>query len=1075
MPEPTIQGFRCSPQQRHLWLQQQGTDDARWRTNCVVELKGLLDVDALRASIVDVVRRHEILRTVFHRLPASPIPVQEVVQTSETPWQVHRVIGASAVHRADVVDRMLQELAEAPFEPTVGAQAQFALVTFADTEHTLLISQPGLCADAASAAILAKEIARAYGVRRGEPLEASEPLQYADLAEWLNQQLEATPPGAPAGVDSSAAFTNRLPCEHDPAPDADFAPARVSTAVSDDLAAAVRQLTAHTTVGAGVAYLTVWSVLLGRLLGTNRVAVGVGCPGRDYDGLDQALGLFERSLPLALELRARPVEELLGDTQRAMDTASKHHEVYDPTQLGAAPDAFPRLAFVHLDPVDVHNAAGVRFQVQRREPHHGRFVARLVVDESSGDPVLHLEHDQNLLPRATAMRMLMQYVTLLHDACHHPELPPAKLAMQDAAERRLVVEAFGRGAENQPTHQRIHDVIAAQTEQWPSHTAVEVGDDSLTYAELDRRANLLALHLRDQGVHPGRIAGIYLDRSVEMIVAILAVLKAGGAYLPLAPGYPRERIEFMLEDAGAQVLLTRAALANDVASPSIPTLCLDRDRDELAKPGLDATPIHESAGPDDVAYVIYTSGSTGRPKGVPITHRNLVHSTCARLAYYQHQVETFLLLPSFAFDSSVAGIFWTLCQGGRLLMPREGFEQRLSDLPGLIAGHGVTHLLGLPSLWSVLLEHAPQAQLASLSTVVVAGETCPPVLVHNHRHKLPSTGLFNEYGPTEATVWSTVFDCATLGQRPRVPIGKPIPGAGVYVLDDALEPVPIGAAGELYIGGPGVATGYLGRPELTAERFVPDPFADNPTARLYRTGDRARLQPDGELEFLGRTDGQVKVRGYRIEVEEIEAHLRGYPELRDCAVGVQGAGSPDPRIIAWVTMPAADEPSTTDIRAFLARSLPDYMLPSHIVVLDELPLLPNGKVDRRALPEPGAERPRLREEYVAPQTPVEQVLASVWADVLDTEMVGAHDDFFELGGHSILVMRLVNSMRDVLGVNVPLAAVFAQPTVAGLAEHIRSDASDGPAAERRATLVLDVSRLTDEEVEAHAANVAGDT
>jgi len=451
--------------------------------------------------------------------------------------------------------------------------------------------------------------------------------------------------------------------------------------------------------------------------------------------------------------------------------------------------------------------------------------------------------------------------------------------------------------------------------------------------------------------------------------------------------------------------------------------------------------------PASLAYVIYTSGSSGKPKGVPITHANLVHSTRARVATYSGRVQRYLLLSSFAFDSSVAGIFWTLVQGGTLVLPPEGIEKDLASLPALIAEQRPTHLLGLPSLWSLLLEQSSAHELASLDTVIVAGESCPAELVRRHRARLPRVKLYNEYGPTAGTVWSTVFDACTPLARTQVPIGRPIPGSVAYVLTPERELAPLGMAGELWIGGPGVAGGYLNRPELTAERFAEDPFSGG---RMYRTGDRARWLPDGNLEFLGRLDGQVKIRGYRIEVEEIEAALSAHPAVREAIVLARDDHGGGARLVAYV-VPIGPRPAETDLLRFLSERVPEYMVPARAMCLDGWPQLPNGKIDRKALPEPPEPL-----AFAEPEGAPEIVLAALFADVLGLEAVGRHDDFFALGGHSLSATRLYARLRETLQVKLPLRVLFECRTPAALAAELARDPAEGERVQRMAEVVLSV-------------------
>jgi amino acid adenylation domain-containing protein len=595
----------------------------------------------------------------------------------------------------------------------------------------------------------------------------------------------------------------------------------------------------------------------------------------------------------------------------------------------------------------------------------------------------------------------------------------------------------------------IHRWIAARAAERPTAPAVEHQARSLSYAELERLAGALARRLRELGAGPDVLVGLCVERSCDMIVGILGILQAGAAYLPLDPGYPPQRVAFLLQDAGSGIVVTEGRLAERFAAPSIRLVLLDA----LPDTGTPAEPLLDTGvTPDNLAYVIYTSGSTGRPKGVQVTHRTLVASTAARLAYYREPVERFLLLSSSAFDSSVAGIFGTLCQGGTLLLPPQEAERDPQLIVAQVATRHASHLLALPSLYSLVLEEEGKP-LGSLRAVIVAGEACPADLVARHVSALRETALYNEYGPTEATVWCSVHDAASPQRSERVPIGRTIPGARLYVLDPFGSPSPVGAPGELWVGGCGVARGYLHRPELTAERFLPDPYSADPGARQYRTGDVARWLPDGTLEFLGRRDHQVKVRGFRIELEEVEATLGQHPGVREAVVLARRDGGAEPRLAAYVV---AGEPAPTGgaLRTFLRQRLPEYMVPAYFLFLASLPLNPNGKLDRAALPAPGSDRPELDRDYAPPRDEVERTLAAVWQEQLGLEKVGIHDNFFELGGSSLLMIQTHRRQRAVLGVELTLADMFQSPTIADLAARIQQAGSTGPslqASQERAT------------------------
>ncbi len=627
----------------------------------------------------------------------------------------------------------------------------------------------------------------------------------------------------------------------------------------------------------------------------------------------------------------------------------------------------------------------------------------------------------------TIARMAGHWQTLLEGIVADPKQRLSDLPLLTEADRQQLLVEWNDTRRAYPRDQCIHELFEGQVERTPDAVAVVFENSQLTYRELNQRANQLARHLQALGVGPEVLVGICMERSLEMMIALLGTLKAGGAYVPLDPTYPRDRLAFMLQDAQVPVLLTQRRLLEGLPEHKAQVVCLDADWEAIAQESAVNT-IREVMA-DNLVYVIYTSGSTGKPKGVLVTQQNLVHSTCARTSYYRSSVKSFLLLSPFAYDSSAAGIFWTLCQGGMLVLPGQGLERDPLQIAEVIAHNQVSHVLSVPSLYRELLAQAIPQQLVSLQTVIVAGESCPGELAERHQALLPHTALFNEYGPTEGTVWSSVYEILAQELSTRIPIGRPIANTQVYLLDRHLHPVPIGVQGELYIGGDGLARGYLNRPGLTAERFMRHPFSDDPHARLYRTGDLARYLPDGNLEFLGRIDQQVKIRGFRIEPGEIEAVLSHHPAVREAVVVAREDTPGDKHLIAYVVFHEELAAAVADLRDHVLKALPAYMMPSAFVLLEALPLMPNGKVDRRRLPAPDPVRLTMRETFVAPASMVHHQLVQIWEELLDMRPIGLRDNFFYLGGHSLLATRLVARIEQVCGKKIPLATLFARPTI----------------------------------------------
>jgi len=609
---------------------------------------------------------------------------------------------------------------------------------------------------------------------------------------------------------------------------------------------------------------------------------------------------------------------------------------------------------------------------------------------------------------------------------------PTNGQMLTAAERRQVLEEWNATAADYPAGGCLHELFEAQAARTPDAAAVAFGGERLTYRELDERANRLAHHLRALGVGPEVLVGVCLERSLEMVVGLLGVLKAGGAYVPLDPAYPAERLAFMLADARAPILLTQAALVERVSASAARVVCLDSDWPAIAR--RPAAGLGRRAAPANLAYVIYTSGSTGRPKGVMNTHGGIVN----RLLWMQ---EAYGLGPSdrvlqktpFSFDVSVWEFFWPLLAGAELVVARSGGHRDPQYLAELIAGQEITTLHFVPAMLRSFLESGGARYCASVRRVFCSGEALPHDLL-THFFAQSAAELHNLYGPTEAAVDVTYWACDPAYGAGKVPIGRPIANARVYVLDRRLQPVPVGVAGELHIAGAGVARGYLGRPDLTAERFIPDPFAAEPGGRLYKTGDLVRYLADGNLEFLGRLDDQVKIRGFRVEPGEVEAALARHPAVREGAVAVREGAAGEKRLVAYLVPRQPSSPAVGEVWRALRRQLPEHMIPAAFVVLEALPLTPSGKIDRRALPAPDSARPELGAAYLAPRTPLEETLAEIWSRSLGLERVGIRDNFFELGGHSLLATRIVARIRQALQIEVPLRTFFEAPSIAELSD-----------------------------------------
>ena len=998
---------------------------------CHVSMRGSL-VDAnLLTALERVIQKHEILRTSFVVSAGQVAPV--IAERAEVSLQF-----VDASDSSESLDERLGELfrkaREERFDGEGCVPLRATCLRVALDRSELFLSLSPMCADWDGLGNLVAELAAAYAQVCGQGEFDDEAMQYADVAAWQNELL--VDPDSAVGleywreVDIASGGGLSLPFEA-PAK-REFAAQLYTHALTTVQLPAFERAAAASQVSTRDFLLTAWLVLLRRLSGQAELLVGMGANGRQYEELEEPLGLLERYLPMSLVLEKETAFcDLLKTVSSQAEEMERWQECFD-GQCYAADDAAQYLPFAF----DFHAAlpamggGELLFEIVERFSLPDRFKCRLDCQETASGLKLALTYDANVFSTLTIERLAGEFETLLAAALAAPQTPIDRLAILSADEHRALVVDFNDSDADYPTDWLAHDWIEAAVQRGPDRVAVRQGDEELTYRQLDERANQLAHHLQARGVGPDTLVTLCIERSFDMVIGIVGILKAGGAYVPIDPAYPKERLLFLLEDTSASVLVTQAKLVGELKGTQAEIVCLDSDAAEIA--GHPVTKPASEVRPENLVYIIYTSGSTGKPKGVVITHEKLVISNSARIKYFGHTPENFLLLSSVAFDSSVVGIFWSLCAGGTLELIPEGLEKDIAQIPKVIQEHRVSHLLTLPSFYRLILETADPEQLAGMHTVIVAGEACPLKMVEHHRRALPTVGLFSEYGATETTVFSSVYNC--LEQTHEIaPVGNPIDNGEMYVLDEFLAPCPIGVPGEVHFGGIALALGYWRRPELTAERFVSSPFGDKPGARLYKSGDLARHLEDGNLEFLGRLDNQVKIRGYRIELEEIEIALLAHPALKETAVLARSDHGEEKRLVGYVLIEEGHvAPSVSELRDFLCETLPEFMAPAIILFLPDFPRTPNGKVDRKALPEPGSDRPELESDFAAASSNAETVLAGIWSEVLGLEEIGVNDNFFELGGDSILSIQIVSRAKQA-GFGMSARLLFENQTVAELA------------------------------------------
>jgi amino acid adenylation domain-containing protein len=915
IPQPRPARLPLSYAQQRLWFidQMEGTS-TEYNMPEALRLRGKLDLNALEHAVRAMVKRHESLRTHFAEVDGEPVQVIAPELNIDIPVE-DLTIFDGASRQAYIAAAMRQEW-EAPFNLSRGPVLRLKLFKLGEQEHVLIRTFHHIVSDGWSQGVFTREFGVLYGAFREGRNGPLPPLsiQYADFTlwqrRWLNDNVLARHLAYWKEQLAGIPVELVLPKDRPRQARQTFAARRIHAALSLEQTVALRRLGHQNHATLYMTLLSAFAVLLHRYSGQDDIIIGSPIANRQEAQLEQLIGFFVNSL--VIRARVNPeitFQELLAQVRVTTLDAYAHQdlpferlvaELSPQRTLNVTPIYQVAFAFQNA-PMEMQQLKDLEIELLRTDELRVRFDLELHAFEAQGILQLQWIYNKDLFDCWRVEQLARNYVRLLDALASSPDIPVLEISILDAEERRVLLEDF-----NGPLHHVLESPLpvgfARQAMQMPEAVAVLCGLQRLTYRELDERANQLACFLQKRGAGPEKVIGICVQRSVEMVVALVAVLKAGAAYVPLDPGYPVERLKYLAKDSALTFVLTMTGQLPLVSQICTEAVLLDHEEwidESVSQPELEISPRY-------LAYVIYTSGSTGRPKGVMVSHHNLLHSTVARSHVYKGSVGRFLLLPSFAFDSSVAGLFWTLNQGGALHLPEEDKHRDVYAIVEQIHEDKITHLLCLPSLYLQIMEAGGREKLESLRTVIVAGESCPPELVRFHEEMLPGTDLHNEYGPTEGTVWSTVY-CHHRGDRcDRVPIGSPIPNTRIYILDKYMELLPVGVPGELFIGGDGLARGYLNRAELTAEKFVPDPFSPVHGERLYRTGDLGSRRPDGQIDFLGRNDYQIKIRGHRIELGEIEAALKNHERVQDALVKV----GDQENLLGYVVLRHKDEDQT---------------------------------------------------------------------------------------------------------------------------------------------------------------------
>ncbi|RKH23190.1 amino acid adenylation domain-containing protein, partial [Corallococcus sp. CA031C] len=1038
-------------QQRLWFLDQLEPGSTAFNMFTALRLEGTLDVAALERAFQELVRRHESLRTTFQAVGQEPVQ-----RISHVPEQVLARVDLRALEESErelEARRVAGVESRWPFGLGRGPLFRATLLQLGERQHLLLLAKHHIISDGWSMGVLVREVTSLYeSFRTGQPSTLPElPVQYADYAAWQRGWLKGDALEAQLsfwrGQLGGAPRLLELPTDRPRPAVQGTRSAILHRMLPERLTQALRTLGQREGATLYMTLLAGFQVLLSRHSGQTDIVVGADIANRHHAETEGLIGFFINQLALRARLEDDPTFlTLLGRVKDTALGAYAHQDLpfeelvkaINPERSLAHAPLFQVKLILQNTPTSALELPGLTFRASGAESVSSNLDLTLSITETPQGLSCQWVYSTDLFDASTMDRMSTRLRALLESAVAEPAARVSSLTVLSAEERRTLLEDWNDTALALPEDGGLHGLVEAQVERTPDAVAVEFQGESLTYRELNARANQLAWHLRGLGVRAETRVGVCLERSLELVVALLGVLKAGGAYVPLDPSYPSERLGAMLEDARVPVVVTQDTLADEVPSRGEWLLSVDAEAATIARKSKENPPSLTDAR--NAAYVIFTSGSTGRPKGVLVEHRGIRNTILRTVGDFDVQPgRRVLQFTAFGFDASVLEIFGTLAGGGTLvLVPRDALLPG-PELTALLRDQHITTSVLLPPVLAAL----PQEALPELQTIISGAEALPSELVERWG---VGRRFVNCYGPTEISVTATSAEVAPGEGRPG--IGRPYPNTRLYVLDGTGQPVPTGVLGELFIGGMGVGRGYLERPDLTAERFVPDAFGGEPGGRLYRTGDVVRYRADGQLEFAGRADHQVKLRGFRIELGEIEAVLGQDSTVRDVVVVAREDVPGQKRLVAYVVPHEEETADAEALRRFVKERLPEYMVPSAVVSLDALPLTPNGKVDRKALPRPDVQRLAAEPEEAAPRPGVETTLAGIWAELLGVERVGRTSDFFELGGHSLLATQAVSRIRQAFRVDLPVRAFFEMPNVAALAAwlsaHVQASGPEVP-------------------------------
>ena len=1069
--------FPLSYSQQRLWfLDQLEPNTALYNISPVLRLKGKLNINALENSFNEIIRRHEVLRTTFDKDGDSPVQVI----APELTLKIEPETSDTPLSDAEI-NRLALEESQLPFNLSTGPLLRVKLLRVSEDDHILILTKHHIISDNWSTGLMVHEMMQLYtAFSQGQPSPLPDlAVQYADFAFWQRKWLSGKT------LENQAAYWREqlkdapaileMPLDKPRPAYQTYNGSYKTFTLSSVTHKALNDLSRQQEATLFMTTLAAFQVLLMRWSGQEDFCIGSPIANRNRKETEAMLGFFINTLVLrSIVPGGLTFKELLQNTKTMTLGAYAHQDIpfetlveeLKPERDMSHSPFFQAMFVMNNARVDKLELPGLELSLLEIDNKTTKFDLILNMTESDEGLLCKVEYNTDLFFPETIERLIEQYQILIESILQNPDSTVSALPLLSEAQEKELVTNWSRSGQSVASEALITTLFEQQAEKSADSAALKIKEETYSYQELNQRANRLARHLINRGLQHGQIAGVCAERSAEMLVALLAVLKAGAVYLPLDPSYPEERLHYMLSDSKASFLLTQKDLKSKLSAENINTVLLDSDWETIRQE--EASNVSTTIKTDDTAYIIYTSGSTGQPKGVEVQHGPFAAHCVDMCQHYDlTSDDNVLQFAALNFDASLEQILPPLISGSTLIMRDSEiwdtltFSQNIAKYDLTVINPPTAYWAQLAADWVTNPELLPDNRIR---LVIVGGDVLRPEALKNwYETPLKKVRLLNAYGPTETIITASTFEVPAGFEGSKVPVGKPRANRNFYILDKQRKPVAVGVPGELYIGGSALAKGYLGRKELTAERFIANPFVNEVDARMYKTGDRVRFLSDGNLEFLGRVDFQVKIRGFRIELGEIEALLDGYEAIKESVLSALDDTHGNKRLVAYYT--AATDLSNNDIRTFLEQRLPDYMVPSVFMHLEKMPLDPSGKINRRMLPAPDFSQVQVETEYVAPRTETEEKLTAMVQEILKIEKAGVRDSFFDLGGHSMMATQVVSRIREEFDVEISLRTLFEKPTVEGIALSIAEAQAEYQDSDELESMLSEIEDLSDEELE----------